>query len=257
MIRSLSLIAGLLAAITFTTAAAQDASTIKKKADAAAAARAAGVDTMDGAAGANPLPNHASVEKLMKQADANGDGQLTGEEVLNFRTGMMKLFGDAAGLGPQMQAFLKQFDMNGDGQLSDLEKAAAFVAFQRLMGGARHHGVRTPYGAGNLGLNGYGGGTGYPGGAMPGGGYGGGLPGAGFGGGDVEPPKRSRAKEAMIKKYDLNGDGELNAEEKAAARKGMEEARGIKRKEPAKGKKPEKKVAKDDEKIPEEKAADK
>ena len=100
--------------------------------------------------------------------------------------------------GPGREAMIKKFDKNGDGKLDDGEKAAARESFMKMRGGA----------------------------GAPGGKPGEGKPGEGG-------PNR----EAMIKKFDKNGDGKLDDGEKAAAKEAFEKMRAAGGK-PGEGKKP-------------------
>ncbi|MEI8380819.1 MAG: EF-hand domain-containing protein [Planctomycetota bacterium] len=94
------------------------------------------------------------------------------------------------GKGPGRE-LLKRFDKNGDGKLDPTELAAARQAMQ---------------------------GQGFPGAGKGGPGMGKGPGGSGDGNG----PDR----EAILKRFDKNGDGQLDETERAAARKAMEERGG-------------------------------
>ncbi|MFO1041795.1 MAG: EF-hand domain-containing protein [Planctomycetaceae bacterium] len=94
------------------------------------------------------------------------------------------------GKGPG-QELLKRFDKNGDGKLDPTEMAAARQAMQ---------------------------GQGFPGAGKGGPGMGKGPGGPGEGNGP--------GREAILKRFDKNGDGQLDETERAAARKAMEERGG-------------------------------
>ena len=153
-------------------------------------------------------------QKLLEKFDANGDGNLTGQELQNAREALLKQFG--AGFGPAGDAFdtfKMKFDRDGDGKLNAQEQAAAMAAFQkaRANGGGRATGVAP--GAGGL-----------SGGIPAGGGFGDAAAGEG----------KARGREAMIKRFDKNGDGKLSDDEKAEAQKSLKGKKGEAR--PAVGK---------------------
>jgi Ca2+-binding EF-hand superfamily protein len=160
----------------------------------------------------NAAPNPEQLKKqLLEKFDANGDGNLTGQELLNAQQAMIKQFGTGGGAGGfNFDEFKKKFDRDGDGQLSPQEQAAAIAAFKKARasgGGAPATGVLPGGGAGAL-----------PGGIPAGGGFGG--PAAGGEGGKV------RGREAMIKRFDRNGDGKLSDDEKAEAQKALKAKKG-------------------------------
>lgn len=170
-------------------------------------------------ASADDAPNPELLRKqLLEKFDANGDGNLTGQESLSAHEAVMKQIGAAAGaagqLNPQEQAtamaafqnagglpgagggfggdaatgegkahgreaMIKQFDNDGDGKLSDDEKAEAQKFFKDKKG---------------------------------------------------ECPAGKLA-EAM-KKFDTDGDGKISDDEKAAAKKELAEKRREKGKKP-------------------------
>jgi hypothetical protein len=106
--------------------------------------------------------------------------------------------GDAAANAAAMRAqMMKNFDLNGDGQLSQQEQLAATRAMQQ-------RGVRVP-GAPNL--------------VRPGG-HNGPISGPGVAVPQQQAPakKPTRREEILLKRFDKDGDGKLNDEEKAAAR---------------------------------------
>jgi hypothetical protein len=95
---------------------------------------------------------------------------------------------------PGAQQFLKQFDRDGDGQLSPLEAMMAQAAYQRMRGndkGGVRGGIR-PSGAGGS----------IPPVAIP-----------------AAPPEGEKSGKVnpLVKRFDKDGDGKLNDEEKAAA----------------------------------------
>lgn len=103
----------------------------------------------------------------------------------------------AANAAAAREAMLKQFDRDGDGKLSAQEQLAATRAMQQ-------RGIRTP-GAPNLigpGANG----NGVQRGVAP-------QPAA-----PPPAPKLSKREEMLLKRFDRDGDGKLNDDEKAVAR---------------------------------------
>jgi hypothetical protein len=133
-------------------------------------------------------------KRLLEKFDADKDGQLSPQERAKAEEQMLKELGDAA--GPKFQEFLKKFDRDGDGRLNAQERSAAMAAAQKLR--------------------------------AAGGGAVGGLPAAGAAPAASQPtpkpakPKRpSRAE--VLKRFDKDGDGKLNDEEKAAAREAARE----------------------------------
>lgn len=154
-------------------------------------------------------PGGPGREAMIKKFDKNGDGKLDQDEMKAAREAMgdRKPGAGAPGGKPgeggrpspeQMKELMKKFDKNGDGKLDDGEKAAARESFMKMRGGA----------------------------GAPGGKPGEGKPGDGG-------PNR----EAMIKKFDKNGDGKLDDGEKAAAKEAFEKMRAAGGK-PGEGKKP-------------------
>jgi hypothetical protein len=103
----------------------------------------------------------------------------------------------AANAAAMREALMKRFDRDGDGKLNQQEQFAATRAMQE-------RGVRIP-GAPNL--------VGPNSGPVTG-------PGVGGGQGPTQPagPKLNRREELLLKRFDRNGDGKLDDEEKAAAR---------------------------------------
>ncbi len=154
---------------------------------------------------AEDSPNPEQLKKqLLEKFDANGDGNLTGQELLNAREAALKQFGAAGPGGINLEEIKKKFDRDGDGKLNPQEQAAAMAAFQKAR-------------------------------ASGGGPAIGGLPGAGSvpnGGGFVAPAAnegegaKPRGREAMIKRFDKNGDGKLSDDEKAEAQKILKGKKG-------------------------------
>ncbi|MCE9526268.1 MAG: EF-hand domain-containing protein [Planctomycetales bacterium] len=143
-------------------------------------------------------------QKLLEKFDANGDGTLTGQELQNAQAVLQKQFGAGLGAaGVNFDEFKKRFDKDGDGKLSQQEQAAAMAAFQK----ARADGVGAAAGAAS------------------GGNFGGIPAGGGFGDGPAVEGK-ARGREAMIKRFDKNGDGKLSDEEKAEAQKALKGKKG-------------------------------
>ena len=143
-------------------------------------------------------------QKLLEKFDANGDGNLTGQELQNAQAALLKQFGPALGAaGVNFDDFKKKFDQDGDGKLSPQEQAAAMAAFQKMRGN----------------------GKGAAGGGAPGGGAGG-IPATGGLGEEPAVEGKSRGREAMIKRFDKNGDGKLSDDEKAEAQKALKGKKG-------------------------------
>ena len=133
-------------------------------------------------------------QQLLLQFDLNKDGKLTGQEQMQAQEAMRRQginLGIPPGGFPGAEQFNKQFDRNRDGKLDPMEMMAAQAAYQRLR---------------NNGANG-GGGGGVSRGSVP------------------QPAPRTgwTADQApsnvppLIKRFDKDGDGKLNAAEKEAA----------------------------------------
>jgi hypothetical protein len=119
-----------------------------------------------------------------------------------------------------MNPFTKNFDLNGDGQVSPQEMLVAQAAYKR----SRENGHGPGYGLG--------------GGVGGAGSSGGGFPGAANGAG---PPDNGGGRlSGLAKRFDKDGDGKLNDEEKAAL---QAEAKGKKKTKPEPKEKPAKKPA--------------
>lgn len=209
-----------------------------------------------GGFGGNDPERQARFAETMKKYDANGDGNLDETErgamfaaFTQQRAEMMKKYDtngdgnlDDAERQARDAAQLAAYDLNKDGQLDDKEREA-MPAFERSRGGRSRGGPPSPEmlqrfdangdgqldenerramyasGGGGFGRGGFGGGGfGGPGGrGGPGGPGGSGGPG-GFGGRGPSPE--------TIKKYDANGDGTLDDNERAAMRAAYEQSRG-------------------------------
>ena len=157
----------------------------------------------------------AAQKKLLERFDTNKDGVLSDAEQLRAQEAL-KQQGALLGSGlvpggfPSAAELLKRFDKNRDGKLTGDEKLAAQAAMQK------------PRGSGGPAA-----------GAL--GGVGGGVqPGAAAAQPAAAEDKPERKPNPLIKLYDLDGDGKLNDEEKAA----LQADRGKKKaKEKAKAKK--------------------
>jgi hypothetical protein len=152
--------------------------------------------------------------QLLAKFDLNKDGKLSDEERLKAQE-ELKRMGGLVGSGlvpggfPGAEEFLKRFDKNGDGKLSDEEKLAAQAAMQKnRRGGGPATGV-------GLGGN-------------PAGGLFESAPAGGGANPAAGGEKPGRKPNPLIKQYDLDGDGKLNDEEKAAlqADRGKKKAKG-------------------------------
>lgn len=136
-----------------------------------------------------PGGNGPGREAMMKKFDKNGDGQLDDTEKAAARAAMGERGskpGEGAMSPERREAFMKKFDKNGDGKLDDTERSAAKAEFEKMRGGERKPGAGKP---------------------------GEGKPGEGRGG-------------DFMKKFDKNGDGKLDENEKAAAKEAMAKLRG-------------------------------
>jgi hypothetical protein len=135
-------------------------------------------------------------KKIMERADVNKDGVLSDVEKiraleeLKRHNALIASGLDPAGL-PGGEELLKRFDKNRDGKLTGEEKVAAQAAMQKSRRGGG------PV-AGGLG------------------GAAAGLPAGGAAPAGEKEAKPDRKPNPLIKLYDLDGDGKLNDEEKAA-----------------------------------------
>lgn len=141
-------------------------------------------------------------QQLSKMFDADGDGKLSDQEKLMAQE-VMRQHGWNVGMMPGgfpgAEQFQKQFDRNGDGKIDQMEAMMAQQMFARMRNhnGGRGGGVRV----------GGGGGSGFaPQPAMP---FNPQAGGEGNGG--------ASKLNNYAKRFDKDGDGKLNAEEKAAA----------------------------------------
>jgi Ca2+-binding EF-hand superfamily protein len=144
--------------------------------------------------GAGPTPDQLK-KQLLEKFDANGDGDLKGEELQKAQEAFLKAGAGAAGLN--YDDFKKRFDRDNDGQLSPQEQGAALAAFQKARGGGG------PATGGRTGGSGFG------------------PPANGAGEGS-----KPRSRDAMIKRFDKNGDGKLSDDEKAEAQKELKDKKG-------------------------------
>lgn len=124
-----------------------------------------------------------SREEVLKRFDKNGDGQLDEAE----KKAAMAEIGPRGGkpgeggMSPERKAeFMKRFDKNNDGRLDDSEKAAAKAELEKIRGAK---GGERKAGAGKPGE-----GRNFP------------------------------SREEILKRFDKNGDGQLDEAEKAAAK---------------------------------------
>lgn len=163
-------------------------------------------------------------QQFLRQFDANRDGKLTGNEQLLAQEAMRRQginLGMAPGGSPAAEQFSKQFDRDGDGKLSPGERAAAQAAYQRIMNGGKS-GVQRGGGVSS-----------------------GGVPSAGPA---VSPGTQAEQKSdkipPLVKRFDKDGDGKLNAEEKAAAQAELKKAKSKEAKAEAKEKDGKEKAAK-------------
>src|SRR5262249_2386628 len=134
-------------------------------------------------------------KQFLMQFDANKNGKLDPQELLIAQEAMQRNgmnMGIAPGGFPGADQFIKQFDRDGDGRLSQAEAIMAQAAWQKR---GNHGRPGMPRVGGNVG-------SGAPPPLMP-------VAPAGNG----KPGKVS----ALVKRFDKDGDGKLNAEEKAAA----------------------------------------
>jgi EF hand len=143
-------------------------------------------------------------QQFLQHFDVNKNGKLDGPEQLAAQEAMRQQgwnMGIAPGGFPGADQFNKQFDRDGDGKLSPMEMLMAQEAFRRMRGGQRlSGGVRT---GGSIG------------GAVP----------------PVVPIAPANSQKngkvpPLIKRFDKDGDGKLNADEKAAAQAELKKEKG-------------------------------
>lgn len=164
--------------------------------------------------GQNPVPattNPPQVlnpfqQQFLQQFDLDRNGQLSPQENLMAQEAMRRAginLGIAPGGSPSADQFAKQFDRDGDGKLSLAESATAQAMFQRMRNNG--HGTR--------------------GGVQVGGGGSSAIPPQPFipVAGDEKKPAKINP---LVKRFDKDGDGKLNAEEKAAAQAELKKDKG-------------------------------
>ncbi|HVU90194.1 MAG TPA: EF-hand domain-containing protein [Pirellulales bacterium] len=89
------------------------------------------------------LSNNQGMYMLMRQFDANGNGQLDPQELQAMKLGMAQM--QAGGPNLVMAQQLQRFDTNGNGQLDPSEQAAMQrVLTQGMNGGMAGGGVQVP-----------------------------------------------------------------------------------------------------------------
>ncbi|MEZ6112126.1 MAG: EF-hand domain-containing protein [Pirellulaceae bacterium] len=130
------------------------------------------------------MPNR---EELLKRFDTDGDGRLSDDERTEAMQAMRRFRGPAgnpaggapAGM-PSREEITKRFDKNGDGQLDEAERTEMRQAMQaRFRNGA---------GQGN-----------------------------GFGIAANQPPRNRLDRQQLVERYDTNGNGRLDADEREKA----------------------------------------
>lgn len=134
----------------------------------------------------------AEKQRMLKQFDLNGDGVLNEQEKARAEEAMRAqgfpmMAGGAVGNNP----FLRQFDRDGDGKLNPAEQRAARDAWDRMRRNS----------------------SGPQRGFTPGGGNPAPAPAPAASKAEAKPEKVS----PLVKRFDKDGDGKLNEEEKAAA----------------------------------------
>jgi pyruvate/2-oxoglutarate dehydrogenase complex dihydrolipoamide acyltransferase (E2) component len=142
-------------------------------------------------------------QQFLKQFDIDRDGRLSDQEKMAAQEAMRRNglnMGIAPSGFPGADQFAKQFDRDRDGKLSPQEAMAAQAAFQRL----RNSAGRGPVSGG--------GGSSIP--QQP--------------AAPVAPAGEQKAKKVspLVKRFDKNGDGKLNDEEKAAAQAELKKEKG-------------------------------
>jgi hypothetical protein len=149
-------------------------------------------------------------QQMLSQFDVDKNGVLSDQEKMMAQEAMRRqgvTMPMAPGGFPGADQFNKQFDRDGDGKLNPQEAMAAQAAFQRMRGNGS--GMRG-------GLNNGGGG------------------GAGASGVNpqqpIAPPNAGDGKASkvspLVKRFDKDGDGKLNADEKAAAQAELKKDKG-------------------------------
>jgi hypothetical protein len=139
-------------------------------------------------------------QQLTGMFDADKDGKLSDQEKLMMQQAMQQhgwAMPMAPGGFPGSDQFVKQFDLDKDGKLSPQEQMMAQQMFMRMRGnGGMRGGVRGGYGGGASG------------GMQPQG-----MP--MMPAGDMKG--KGGKENPLVKRFDKDGDGKLNDEEKAAA----------------------------------------
>jgi len=144
-------------------------------------------------------------QQFLQQFDLDKDGKLNAQESAMAQE-VMQRQGINLGVPPSgfpgAEEFAKQFDMDGDGKLSPVEGAMAQQAYQRMRRGGNA--------AGGPQVGG-GGGSSPPPPATP-----------------VAPVGDGKAKKVnpLVKRFDKDGDGKLNDEEKATAQAELKKDKG-------------------------------
>jgi Ca2+-binding EF-hand superfamily protein len=157
----------------------------------------------------------AAKQQVLRQFDLNRDGVLSPQEQLRAQEALRKsgfpiMPGGSIAAAPE----LKQFDRDGDGKLNPQEQRAAQEAWNR----SRGNGSGPARG-------------GFPGGN---GNAGNGVPTAPASAPAAEP--KPEKVSPLVKRYDKDGDGKLNDDEKAAAQ--ADRTKGKKKEKPEKAKEP-------------------
>jgi Ca2+-binding EF-hand superfamily protein len=169
--------------------------------------------------------NLADIQKrMLQQFDLNKDGALSPDEQLRAQEEMRRMgvpgMGILPGAFPGADQFMKQFDRDGDGQLNNAEQFAAAAAFQRMRGNS---GSRRP----QVGAGGFGGFGAAGGGAANAGAAGNGVGPAGAFNPAADPlDAKPGSKNALVKRFDKDGDGKLSAEEKADLQAELKKKKG-------------------------------
>ena len=134
----------------------------------------------------------AALQQMLRKFDRDGDGQLNPQEQAAADQALLQGF-PMAGAPVGNDPYLKQFDRDGDGRLSPAEMRLARDYFERMRrkGGGPQRGFN-PAGNNN--------------GQQP-------APSAA----DQKAEKEKEKVSPLVKRYDKDGDGKLNASEKAAA----------------------------------------
>lgn len=136
-------------------------------------------------------------EEMTKKFDTDGDGQLSEEERTAMKAAMKKYGAkkggpkgengkDKKGERPNREEMTKKFDTDGDGQLSEDERAAMKASMQKR--GGKKGGPKGENGKGKKG-------------------------------------EKRMSRKDMVKKYDVDGDGKLNDDERSVMRKEMKKNR--------------------------------